>query len=52
MRTYIVWHATKAEVQADGQRMAKADQFEHLILNQDADIGSRNRYGNDPLLKR
>ena len=43
-RTY----GTKAEAQADGRRMAQADKVEHLIHNQDGEIGSRNSYGNDP----
>jgi hypothetical protein len=36
--------ATKAEAEAEGRRMAKSRGVEHIIRNQDEQIGSRNTY--------
>ncbi|ALE06928.1 hypothetical protein AL755_18115 [Arthrobacter sp. ERGS1:01] len=39
---------TKQEAQAEGRRMAKQREVEHIIKNLDGKIGARNSYGNDP----
>lgn len=39
---------TKAESQAKGRDMAKADKVEHVIHKADGKIGEKNSYGNDP----
>jgi hypothetical protein len=40
--------ATKEEAVSVGRDMARARKVEHLIHNQDGQIGERNSYGNDP----
>lgn len=39
---------TKDEAIAEGREAAKRDKVEHVIKNQDGQIGSKNSYGNDP----
>jgi hypothetical protein len=41
-------YATKEEAVAAGRARAKQDKTEHVIHNQDGEIGERNSYGNDP----
>ena len=39
---------TKAAAQAAGRKTAMRDKVEHLIHNQDGQVGERNSYGDDP----
>ena len=39
---------TKAAAQAAGRKTAMRDKVEHLIHNQDGQVGERNSYGADP----
>src|SRR5688500_10527995 len=41
-------YSTKDEGEAAGREAAQADKVEHVIKNQDGQIGSKNSYGNDP----
>ncbi|MET4097567.1 DUF2188 domain-containing protein [Arthrobacter sp. UYCu712] len=47
-RAFSAGYATKDEAIAEGREAAKRDKVEHVIKNQDGQIGSRNSYGNDP----
>lgn len=40
--------STKAEAEAKGRAMSKADKAEHVIKKKDGTIGEKNSYGNDP----
>ncbi len=39
---------TKAEAQAAGRQIAINNKVEHLVHNQNGQIGQRNSYGHDP----
>jgi hypothetical protein len=39
---------TKAAAEAKGREMAQKRKVEHIIRNQDGQIGERNTYGHDP----
>lgn len=39
---------TKREAQAEGRRMAKGREVEHIIKKVNGTIGERNSYGKDP----
>ena len=47
-RAFGAGYSTKAEAEAAGRETAQADRVEHVIKNQDGQIGSKNSYGNDP----
>ncbi|MFF2347694.1 DUF2188 domain-containing protein [Pseudarthrobacter sp. NPDC058119] len=47
-RAFGAGYSTKAEAEAAGREAAQADKVEHVIKNQDGQIGSKNSYGNDP----
>lgn len=47
-RAFGAGYATKDEAVAAGREAAQADKVEHVIRNQDGQIGSKNSYGNDP----
>ena len=47
-RAFGAGYSTKDEASAIGRDTAKADKVEHVIKNQDGQIGSKNSYGNDP----
>jgi hypothetical protein len=47
-RAFGADYDTKDEALAAGRDAAKADSVEHVIKNQDGQIGSKNSYGNDP----
>lgn len=47
-RVFGAGYATKDEAVAAGRDAAKADGMEHVIRNQDGQIGEKNSYGNDP----
>ena len=38
----------KCEAQAEGRRMAKEREVEHIVKKVNGTIGERNSYGNDP----
>lgn len=46
-RAFSAGYATKNEI-AEGRDAAKRDGVEHVIKNQDGQIGPKNSYGNDP----
>jgi hypothetical protein len=41
-------HDTKAQAQAKGREMAMKRKVEHIVRNEDGQIGERNTYGHDP----
>jgi hypothetical protein len=41
-------HATKAEAEAEGIRLARQDKVELIVQTGDGKIEYRNSYGNDP----
>lgn len=45
-------YETKAEAQAAGRQIAINNKVEHVVHNQNGQIGSRNSYGNDPRKSR
>lgn len=45
----IKTYETKNQAQTAGRQIAKNNKVEHLIHNQDGQIGLRNSYGNDPV---
>jgi hypothetical protein len=47
-RAFGAGHSTKQETEAAGREAAHADKAEHVIKNQDGQIGSTNSYGNVP----
>lgn len=47
-RAFGAGYSTKHEAEAAGREAAQADRVEHVIKNQDGQIGSKNSYGNDP----
>lgn len=47
-RAFGAGYGTKDEAAAVGRDTAKADKVEHVIKNQDGQIGSKNSYGSDP----
>lgn len=47
-RAFGAGYGTKDEAAAAGRDAAQADKVEHVIKNQDGQIGSKNSYGNDP----
>lgn len=47
-RAFGSGYSTKDEAVAAGREAAQADKVEHVIKNQDGQIGSKNSYGNDP----
>lgn len=47
-RAFGAGYGTKDEALAAGRDAAKADKVEHVIRNQDGQIGAKNSYGNDP----
>lgn len=47
-RAFGAGYGTKDEALAAGRDSAKADSVEHVIKNQDGQIGAKNSYGNDP----
>ena len=47
-RAFGAGYGTKDEAVAAGRAAAQADKVEHVIKNQDGQIGSKNSYGNDP----
>jgi hypothetical protein len=47
-RAFGAGYSTKDEAAAVGRDAAQADKVEHVIKNQDGQIGSKNSYGNDP----
>jgi len=47
-RAFGAGHSTKHEAEAAGREAAQSDRVEHVIKNQDGQIGSKNSYGNDP----
>lgn len=47
-RAFGADYNTKDEAVAAGREAAQADKVEHVIRNQDGQIGSKNSYGNDP----
>jgi hypothetical protein len=47
-RAFGASYATKDEAVADGREAAGRDGVEHIIKNQDGQIGEKNSHGNDP----
>lgn len=47
-RAFGAGYATKDEAVAAGRDAAKADGVEHIVKNQDGQIGEKNSHGNDP----
>jgi hypothetical protein len=47
-RAFGADYGTKDEATAAGRDAAQADSVEHVIKNQDDQIGAKNSYGNDP----
>jgi len=47
-RAFGAGYGTKDEAVSAGRTAAQADKVEHVIKNQDGQIGSKNSYGNDP----
>jgi hypothetical protein len=47
-RAFGAGYGTKDEAVSAGRDAAKADGVEHIIRNQDGQIGEKNSYGNDP----
>lgn len=47
-RAFGASYGTKDEAAAAGREAAQTDEVEHVIKNQDGQIGSKNSYGNDP----
>ena len=45
-------YETKVEAQVAGRQIAINNRVEHLVHNQDGQIGVRNSYGNDPRKSR
>jgi Uncharacterized protein conserved in bacteria (DUF2188) len=45
---YLNRDSTKREARAAGRDRARTDNVEHIIQNQDGQIGERNSYGHDP----
>jgi hypothetical protein len=45
-------HATKAEAETEGRRLARQDAVELIIQRADGTIESRDSYGNDPASRR
>lgn len=41
-------YGTKDEAVTAGRHAARSDGVEHIIRNQDGQIGEKNSYGNDP----
>jgi hypothetical protein len=44
----LAWRATKDQAVADGRETAARDSVEHIIKEQDGQIGEKNSHGNDP----
>lgn len=47
-RAFGAGYGTKDEAAAAGRDTARAGGVEHVIRNQDGQIGAKNSYGNDP----
>ncbi|TLM80793.1 DUF2188 domain-containing protein [Pseudarthrobacter sp. NamE5] len=47
-RPFGTGYGTKDEAIAAGRDAAKADKVEHVIKNENGQIGEKNSYGNDP----
>jgi hypothetical protein len=47
-RAFGAGYSSKHEAEAAGREAAQADKVEHVIKNQDGQIGSKNSYGKDP----
>jgi hypothetical protein len=47
-RAFGVGYGTKDEATAAGRDAAKTDKVEHVIKNENGQIGAKNSYGNDP----
>ncbi|UUL77971.1 DUF2188 domain-containing protein (plasmid) [Pseudarthrobacter sp. Fe7] len=47
-RAFGASYNTKEDAVTAGREPAQADKVEHVIKNQDGQIGSKNSYGNDP----
>jgi hypothetical protein len=47
-RAFGAGYSTKDEAETAGRETAQSDKVEHVIKNQDGQIGAKNSYGNDP----